>query len=47
VLSIDPAAAELTAAGFQIVTRDDAFLDNPDQEAAHWLLVGQTSAPAR
>jgi ubiquinone/menaquinone biosynthesis C-methylase UbiE len=47
VLSIDLAAAELTAAGFQIVTRDDAFLDNPDQESAHWLLVGRTSGSAQ
>jgi ubiquinone/menaquinone biosynthesis C-methylase UbiE len=39
VLSVDLAAAEIAAAGFQIVTRDDSFLDNPDYEAAHWLVV--------
>ena len=30
---------ELTAAGFRIVTRDDAFLDDPDAEQVHWLIV--------
>ena len=41
VLSVDLAAAEVTAAGFTIVTRDDGFLDNPDYEAAHWLIAAQ------
>jgi predicted methyltransferase len=41
VLSVDLAAAEITAAGFRIEARDDGFLDNPDSEAAHWLIVAQ------
>ena len=43
VLSSDLAAAEIAAAGFRIVTRDDGFLDNPDQESAHWLIVAEPS----
>jgi ubiquinone/menaquinone biosynthesis C-methylase UbiE len=39
VLSIDLAAAEVNAAGFQMVAREDGFLDNHDNESAHWLLV--------
>ena len=40
VLSSDLAAAELEAAGFKIVHRDDKFIDDADTESAHWLLVG-------
>ena len=43
VLSSDLAAAELQAAGFHILSRDDAFIDDPDSESAHWLIVAQTS----
>jgi predicted methyltransferase len=41
VLSVDLAAAEVTVAGFRIVTREDGFLDNPDSESAHWLIVAE------
>jgi len=41
VLSADLAAGELEAAGFHIVHRDDAFIDNPDQESAHWLVAAE------
>jgi ubiquinone/menaquinone biosynthesis C-methylase UbiE len=41
VLSVDLAAAEITAAGFRIEARDNGFLDNPDSEAAHWLIVAK------
>ena len=40
VLAADLAAAELEAAGFKIVHRDDEFIDNPDVESAHWLITG-------
>ena len=43
VLSIDLAESEVTSAGFRIVTRDDAFLDDPDSETAHWLIVAMAS----
>ncbi len=39
VLSSDLAASELEAAGFHILDRDDAFIDNPDSESAHWLIA--------
>jgi ubiquinone/menaquinone biosynthesis C-methylase UbiE len=39
VLSSDLAAAELQAAGFHIVDREDAFIDNPDSEKAQWLIA--------
>jgi ubiquinone/menaquinone biosynthesis C-methylase UbiE len=39
VLSPDLAAAELQAAGFHLIDREDAFIDNPDSESAHWLIV--------
>ena len=39
VLSADLAASEIEAAGFHIVSRDDAFIDNPDSESAHWLIA--------
>ena len=41
VLSADLAAGELEAAGFHIVDRDDKFIDNPDQESAHWLIAAE------
>jgi len=39
VLSSSLAAAELLAAGFHVVDREDAFIDNPDSESAHWLIA--------
>ena len=39
VLSPDLAAREIAAAGFRIVTRDDAFVDDPDSEQVNWLIV--------
>ena len=38
VLSPDLAAGELRA-GFRILNRDDAFLDDPDSESSHWLIT--------
>jgi ubiquinone/menaquinone biosynthesis C-methylase UbiE len=43
VLSSDLAAAELQAAGFHILDREDAFIDNPDSESAHWLIVASVA----
>lgn len=39
VLSADFAAGELQAAGFRVVDRENAFIDNPDSESAHWLIA--------
>jgi len=41
VLSADLAASEIEAAGFRIVRRDDAFIDDPDSEGAHWLIAAE------
>lgn len=32
-------AADLTTAGFKIVRRDSGFVDDPDSESQHWLIV--------
>jgi ubiquinone/menaquinone biosynthesis C-methylase UbiE len=45
VLSPDLAASELQAAGFHILYREDAFIDNPDSEASHWLIATEPPAP--
>jgi len=39
VLSPDLAAGELEAAGFHIIDRMDAFIDNPDSESSHWMIA--------
>ena len=41
VLMPDIADADLRAAGFEIVHRDDRFLDDPDAEGVQWLLVAK------
>jgi ubiquinone/menaquinone biosynthesis C-methylase UbiE len=41
VLSPNLAAGELEAAGFHIIHREDAFIDNPDSESAHWLMAAE------
>ncbi|HLK18050.1 MAG TPA: methyltransferase domain-containing protein [Bryobacteraceae bacterium] len=42
VLSPDLAAAELEAAGFHILDRQDGFIDNPDSESSHWLIAAES-----
>jgi ubiquinone/menaquinone biosynthesis C-methylase UbiE len=41
VLSPNLAAGELEAAGFRIIGREDAFIDNPDSESSHWLIAAE------
>jgi ubiquinone/menaquinone biosynthesis C-methylase UbiE len=38
---IDPtlAESEIHQAGFEIVSRDDHFIDNPDEESTRWMIV--------
>jgi ubiquinone/menaquinone biosynthesis C-methylase UbiE len=38
---IDPtlAESEIHGAGFEIVSRDDHFIDNPDEESTRWMIV--------
>lgn len=42
VLASDLAASELEAAGFRIVDRQDAFIDNPDSESSNWLIAAES-----
>jgi precorrin-6B methylase 2 len=44
VLSIDFAARELEEAGFELVEREDGFIDDPDSESAQWLIVVKVPA---
>ena len=39
VISEAMVAADLEAAGFRILRRDSAFVDDPDSESQHWLMV--------
>jgi hypothetical protein len=44
VLSIDFAARELEEAGFELVEREDGFIDDPDSESAQWLIAVKVPA---
>ena len=39
VIAESLAAADLEAAGFKILKRDSEFVDDPDSESQHWLIV--------
>lgn len=39
VISPDLAESEIRAAGFEVVSRDDRFIDNPDEESTRWMIV--------
>lgn len=41
VLLPDLAADELRQAGFEVLSRDDRFVDNPDSEGIQWLIVAR------
>jgi predicted methyltransferase len=41
VLSPELAEAELKAAGFEVVSRQDDFVDRPDEEDAKWMIVSR------
>ncbi len=41
VLASGFAAADLQAAGFHMLDRQDKFIDNPDSESAHWLILAE------
>jgi SAM-dependent methyltransferase len=41
VLRPDLAADELRQAGFEILSRDDRFVDDPDSEGIEWLIVAR------
>jgi len=39
VLSPELAEPEFNAAGFQIISRQDDFIDRPDEEDAKWMII--------
>jgi len=41
VLNVELAVGEVEAADLHVVHRDDAFIDNPDSESAHWLITAE------
>jgi hypothetical protein len=42
-MAVDVVEPEIKAAGFQIVTRDDRFIDHPEDETVQWLIVATPS----
>ena len=39
VIAADIVEAEVRHAGFEVVSRDDRFIDNPDEESTRWMIV--------
>jgi ubiquinone/menaquinone biosynthesis C-methylase UbiE len=39
VIAPDLVAGEVTLAGFEVVSRDDHFIDRPDEESSRWIIV--------
>jgi len=39
VIAADLAEAEIRAAGFEVVSRNDQFIDRPDEESTRWMIV--------
>ncbi len=39
VLAADLAQQEIHAAGFELTSRDDHFIDRPDEESTRWMMV--------
>ena len=51
VIAADLAESEIRHAGFDVVSRDDHFIDHPDEESTRWMIVFRkpvsTAAPPR
>jgi ubiquinone/menaquinone biosynthesis C-methylase UbiE len=39
VIAPDIAESEIRTAGFEVISRDDHFIDNPDEESTRWIIV--------
>jgi predicted methyltransferase len=39
VIAADLVASEMRRAGFEIVSRDDHFIDKADEESTRWMIV--------
>jgi ubiquinone/menaquinone biosynthesis C-methylase UbiE len=46
VLAPELAEADIREAGFEILQRDDTFVDDPDREGGQWMIVARRP-PAR
>ncbi len=44
VIAADLAESEVRQAGFEIVSRDDHFIDRPDEESTRWIIVSRKPA---
>ena len=47
VISPELAASEIRAAGFELASRDDHFIDRPDEESTRWMMVFRKPADTR
>lgn len=45
VLAPEIVERELKEAGFAVIERRDGFVDNPDEESAHWMIVAERITP--
>jgi hypothetical protein len=39
VVAPDLALSEIRDAGFELVSRDDHFIDRPDEQSTRWMMV--------
>jgi hypothetical protein len=39
VIAPDIAESEILSAGFEVISRDDHFIDKPDEESTRWMIV--------
>jgi len=47
VIAPNLAESEIRQAGFEVVSRDDHFIDRPDEEYTRWMIVFRKPAPLR
>jgi predicted methyltransferase len=47
VMAADLAESEIRGAGFEIASRDDHFIDRPDEESTRWMMVFRKPAGRR
>ncbi|MBZ5725633.1 MAG: methyltransferase domain-containing protein [Acidobacteriia bacterium] len=45
VIAAALAESEIREAGFEVLSRDDHFIDNPDEESTRWMIVFRKPAP--
>jgi ubiquinone/menaquinone biosynthesis C-methylase UbiE len=45
VIAPDIAESEIRSAGFEVISRDDHFIDKPDEESTRWMIVFRKPGP--